>query len=183
VIKFISEIIHGDIKPENVLIFKDDAGAYTAKVIDFGYSTQFANEDDLVLVPKSWPWCAPEHNRDKFKPAQAQKMDVFSFGILCLWILFEKYLSGIISLPQEAQWAERYFRSKEESHLSKQALDDLKQGDELVMLARQLVLVEKDLDENKKQALVEFFSVSLTCEPDRRKDSVEDLLSRLMLNE
>ncbi|OCK78127.1 kinase-like protein, partial [Lepidopterella palustris CBS 459.81] len=87
-----NKIIHGDIKPENVLVYKDDAGAYTARVTDFGYSTRFANEDDLILVPKSWPWDAPEHHFDSYKPYQARRMDVFMFGMLCLWVMFEKYL-------------------------------------------------------------------------------------------
>jgi Ser/Thr protein kinase RdoA (MazF antagonist) len=31
-----SGIIHGDIKPHNVLVFKNAEGGYVAKVIDFG---------------------------------------------------------------------------------------------------------------------------------------------------
>lgn len=52
---WISGIIHGDIKPENILIFTDDSGGYTARVTDFSCSTVFANETDLVSMPKSWP--------------------------------------------------------------------------------------------------------------------------------
>ena len=107
-------------------------------------------------------------------------MDVFSYGMLCLWVMFEKYLSGIIPLPQEAYWAERYFQGKEERHLSKRILEDLKQEDKLVVLAQQLVMVEKDLDDDKKQTLEQFFSVSLTCNPDIREASLMQLFSRLI---
>jgi serine/threonine protein kinase len=179
----ILEIIHGDIKPENILIFKDDAGAYIAKVTDFGYSTQFACEDDFIPVPKSWPWCAPEHNREKFKPAQARKMDVFSFGMLCLWVLFEKYLSWITSLPQDVHWAERYFQGKERRHLSKNILEDLKQGDQLAMLAQHLVLAERDISSDKRQALERFFRTSLACNPDERDASLEKSFSQLRLDQ
>jgi serine/threonine protein kinase len=162
------EIIHGDIKPENILIFKDDAGAYTARITDFGYSTRFANEDDVILMPKSRPWDAPDRHYN-CKPAQAQKMDAFSFGMLCLWVMFERYLSAIAPLPQEALWAEQYFQNKGEEHLSKRVLEDLKHEDKLVLLARQLVTAEQDIDDDKKQALQQFFSVSLVCEPDLRE--------------
>ena len=33
------DIIHGDIKPQNVLVFKDSVGKTTVRVTDFGYST------------------------------------------------------------------------------------------------------------------------------------------------
>jgi serine/threonine protein kinase len=180
---YISDIIHGDVKPENVLVFKDNTGAYTARVTDFGYSTQFANEDDMVSVPKSWPWCAPEHDRNKFKPAQARKMDVFSFGILCLWFLFEKYLSGITPLPREAHWAERYFQGKVITHLSKKVIGELKQEDKLLMLAKQLILAERDLDAKNQQALAQFFDVSITCNPDLRKVDLRELCSSLVSNQ
>ena len=85
-----------------------------------------------------------------------------------MWVVFEKYLSGIVPLPQEAHWAKQYFQDGGERHLSQRILKDLKQEGELVMLAQQLVIAEKDLDDEKKQALQEFFSVSLARHPDER---------------
>lgn len=96
-------------------------------------------------------------------------MDVFSFGMLCFWVLFEKYLSGITILPQESHWAEQYIQDKGERYLSKRILNDLKQEDNLVVLARQLVMAERDLDDDKKQALERFFNISLACNPDLRE--------------
>lgn len=169
----ISEIIHGDIKPGNVLIFKNDAGAYTARVTDFGYSTRFANEDDSFRMPKTSPWNAPEHHSNWFKPAQARKMDLFSFGMLCLWLMFERYLSGIAKLPQTVLWAEQYFQIKKEEDLSRKRLtnllEDLKRGDKLALLAQQLVTAEQNLDDDKTQALMRFFKASLACEPGLRE--------------
>ena len=55
-------VIHGDIKPQNVLVFKDAiTKEITVKVADFGYSTLTAGESERVLLPKSRPWNAPEH--------------------------------------------------------------------------------------------------------------------------
>ena len=80
--------MHGDLKPENILIESDDNDGYVAKVTDFGYSTLFAKETDLIYLPRSEPWTAPEQHYRGFLPAQAKKMDAYSFGMVCLWLLF-----------------------------------------------------------------------------------------------
>ena len=59
-----------------------------AKITDFGYSTLFATDNDLVTMPKSDLWTAPEHHHRQVRPTQARKMDIYSFGMLCLWLLF-----------------------------------------------------------------------------------------------
>ena len=82
-----SDIVHGDLKPQNVLIFDDGEGRYIARVADFGYSTQWALPDDLVQMPRSRPWDAPEWHHRGFTPAQAMKMDAYSFGMVVLWLL------------------------------------------------------------------------------------------------
>lgn len=77
-------------KPKNVLIFEEGTGSYTAKVADFGFSTYFHEEqEDLIQVPKSVPWTAPEHHGNYHTSQSAKAMDVYSFGMLCLWLLFE----------------------------------------------------------------------------------------------
>ena len=83
-------IIHGDIKPTNVLIFKEHE-AYTAKVADFGFSTKVM-EDGLVRLPCSMPWYAPKYYPRNFSYAAAQRCDFFSFDMLCLWLLFHREL-------------------------------------------------------------------------------------------
>ncbi len=82
--------------------------------------------------------------------------------------MFEKYLSGILPLPQEVLWAEQYFQIREERPLSKCVLEGLKHEDKLTLLARQLVLAEQGLEDDKKQAIQQFFDVSLVCEPHMR---------------
>ena len=88
-------VIHGDIKPQNVLVFKDAiTRKITVKVADFGYSTLTTGESGKVLLPKPRPWNAPEHHFGEFKAQEAKKTDVCSFGMLCLWILFGNRLSN-----------------------------------------------------------------------------------------
>ena len=78
-------MIHGDIKPQNVLVFQNAAGT-TVKLADFGYSTLTAGEMQTIRLPKSTPWNAPEHQHGKNSNiSEAKKADVYSFGLLCLW--------------------------------------------------------------------------------------------------
>jgi serine/threonine protein kinase len=80
-------IIHGDIKPQNVLIFKDDSDLYVAKIADFGYSNIF-KENSRFAMPMTEPWEAPEWKKGYlFSFSEAQKMDAYSFGMLCLWLI------------------------------------------------------------------------------------------------
>jgi serine/threonine protein kinase len=69
--------IYADIKPQNVLVFKNSTGKTTVKVTDFGYSTLVADkthltgkspaegqapaagQEERVLLPKSRQWNAP----------------------------------------------------------------------------------------------------------------------------
>ncbi|KAH5159501.1 hypothetical protein HBH69_056890 [Parastagonospora nodorum] len=77
-------VIHGDIKPQNILVFKSRAGQLLAKITDFGYSTKAAT-DTLIKMPKSPKWHAPEHHFGWICRAAAVKMDIYSFGLFCFW--------------------------------------------------------------------------------------------------
>lgn len=81
------DIIHGDISPQNVLVFQDSSKVFFARVTDFGYSTIYTKPGDIIQMAKSSHWVAPEWHHRGFLPAQAKKMDVYSLGLLILWIL------------------------------------------------------------------------------------------------
>ena len=149
--------------------------------MDFGYSTRFAKEDDIIDLPKSRPWDAPD-SQSNCTPAQAQKMDLFSFGMLCFWIIFEKYLSGVVPFPEEAYWAREYAQGKEENDPSRAILEDLKQEDKLTALARQLLMADKILDDEKKGALGQFFSASLAWNANERKVDLTKTFNTLSRN-
>ncbi|KAJ3486615.1 hypothetical protein NLG97_g6579 [Lecanicillium saksenae] len=84
-LKQYEDIMHGDLKPENVLIFKDSSGRYIARVIDFGFSARYADKDQLLSLPRSRPWNAPENEGQVlWTPKQAVKADLFCFGMLCI---------------------------------------------------------------------------------------------------
>lgn len=76
-----TDVIHGDIKPGNMLVFKDETGKTTIKVTAFGYSTFATCEEGCVFLPKSRLWNGPEHHFGGFNIREAKKTDVYSFGI------------------------------------------------------------------------------------------------------
>ncbi|KAL8678042.1 MAG: hypothetical protein Q9186_005573 [Xanthomendoza sp. 1 TL-2023] len=157
-------IIHGDLKPQNVLIFQDHAGTYSAKVIDFGYSTQYADDEHLVRMPISRPWNAPEHTwqNQKWTVSEARPMDAFSFGILCLWVLFEKTLSGATALDEKNE----PFCSTDEQSTS--ILEKYKVAKELLVLVRRLVDAEDSMKDYEKHAAGKFFNSILSEVPMER---------------
>ena len=168
-------IIHGDVKPNNVLVFSDSQNATTffAKVIDFGYSSQFSHEEDKILMPKSPPWHAPEY-RGACTPAESRKMDIFSFGMLCLWILFEKYLSQVIPLPAEVAWAREYFPKARQNDFTSIFLARLKSENKLSSLANQLLLHAPEFPVEKQNGLQQFFRVSLQNDPFKRASEMTE---------
>jgi serine/threonine protein kinase len=122
-------IIHGDIKPENVLIFGNKTDGFVAKSSDFGYSTIVAG-DDRINMPKSHPWYAPEHHHRGFKHDGAKKMDAYSFGMLCLWLLFNEKLSEMETSPRTSLGAEITVSSVEPSEVrAMRALESSKSRD------------------------------------------------------
>ncbi|KAL8658445.1 MAG: hypothetical protein Q9202_007562 [Teloschistes flavicans] len=74
-------IVHGDIKPENILVVEDQVHGYSANLCDFGFSTIHAG-GRLIQLPYSWPWTAPEYHRRGFSLDYAKKTDIYSLGLL-----------------------------------------------------------------------------------------------------
>ena len=129
-------------------------------------------------MPKSIPWTAPEHHF-RCQPAQALRMEVFSFGMLCLWVLFEEDLSAKKLLPLGALGAEPYLQKKGEKDRSIIVLEEWKNDDKLAFLAQQFVATEQDLDDSKKVALQEFFGATLQCRPDERAADLKQAIGFL----
>ncbi|KAI1631178.1 TPR-like protein [Biscogniauxia mediterranea] len=173
-----NRIIHGDVKPENVLIFEGEFRKYRAKVTDFGYSTRYVEAQDYrIKLPISRPWNAPEHNRlaREWAPTEAIKTDIFSFGMLCFWLLFEPYLSGSIPLTQGLDAATTIFQGSVEDTL-------IGIKGELTEYAQQFLSVEATLDCKQRRALQEFFNSSLSSEQQKRGQDLIDLLGYLDWN-
>ncbi|KAJ4287217.1 hypothetical protein N0V90_012615 [Kalmusia sp. IMI 367209] len=152
-------VIYGDFKPENVLIVEENPGEYRAKLISFGYSILNSSRQEDVSVPLrvSWPWSAPEISEQNpyFPMTKARAADYFSFGMLCLWILFNNE-----------------FSYSSESDKGLQELDALKKEGTLNFFA--LYLVTKNINDSSglpheyTEGLSYFFRWTLAHDPLKR---------------
>ncbi|KAI1742956.1 kinase-like domain-containing protein [Xylaria scruposa] len=170
-------IIHGDIKPQNVLVHESQSpGALVmAQVIDFSFSAWYSDDEARIPIPRSWPWYAPECDEyPDFTPLEAMKTDVFSYGMLCLWILAEQRLS-------DSQLCVRFGLQKAESPLELMAR--LKNQSLLPDLAKKLLAEETGIQAQSKLMLERFFSGTLHLDPDLRCSSIQEALNHLGIEE
>ena len=158
-------------KPQNILVFKDEQGKYRAKVTDFGYSSRYADDKHRMKLPISWPWNAPEHDRlgREWIPSQAKKVDVYSFGMISLWLLFEPQFCGRIPVHESVSLV------LGQGEPSIVALSRNKKR--LQRLGRQLIAAESEQIRYKAGALDEFFTKSLDADPTKRRLCLQELLS------
>jgi serine/threonine protein kinase len=158
------------VKPKNVLIFEEGTGSYTAKVADFGFSTYFHEEqEDLIQVPKSVPWTAPErYGRRQFTSQEAKIMDVYSFGMLCLWLLFNKEHLGTEDFSFEAA----YWQDKDELLL-------FWKNNKLLNWAMQLVADDASIGGEMKRNLTSFFQSCLDPGTEKRDADWDHLIECL----
>jgi len=92
------DVVHGDIKPQNVLVFKDaTTSKTTVRMSDFGYSTVTAGAFGRVLLLKLRLWNAPEHHFGESTPCEGRMsfhLECFVFG-LCLATTYRILHQGI----------------------------------------------------------------------------------------
>ena len=164
-----------------MLIFRDTSGSYVAKVADFGYSIRTTGENDLVKLPHSRLWNAPEWHDRGFRSSEAKKSDAYSFGLLCLWFLFREIFSRILDTPEYECGNENDdvpFIELREGLLIRKFLLESKAEGMLHTLAHRLMTVA-GLDNEYKNRLDQFFKLTLECDPAKRcSDFVE--LGRLL---
>lgn len=114
-------------------------------------------------------------------PPEAKKMDLFSFGMLCLWILFEEDLSAPMPSFRKAAFWGGHEISCSLPGQSREILRISKVERHLPLLAQWLLEAEKSLNDDEKAALKEFFSSVLDGDQDRRDIGAGNLFKRYVL--
>lgn len=125
-----AEIAHGDLKPDNILIFerRPDRTSltvvehhYMAKVCDFGSATEVLGPMNLKAYLGTPYWRPPEFYNSS-PPISLQLCDIFTYGLI-IWALFLRSPSSPISdienkgsrHIQTARGQQEYFSSASES--------------------------------------------------------------------
>ncbi|KAL8923162.1 MAG: hypothetical protein Q9172_003259 [Xanthocarpia lactea] len=150
-------VIHGDIKPENILVFEREHGKCYAKLCDFGFASLFANqEEDLKIdLPLSRPWNAPELDKQRsgLSILEAKRADIYSVGIVCAWLLF----GNPISLPHQTPWNGCY-----------KFIDDIKHKDGITDYISLGLEHLNNVDDAMKHKLSTFFQSTVNTKPEVR---------------
>ena len=141
------------------MIFRNHEGKLIAKLADFGCSVLGANGDELVRLPKSAPWFAPEHHRRFFKLHMAQRMDIYSFGMLCLWTLLVSSKNNDEILALLSKWKE----------------EDMVRDE-----ARRVIESLMGLSVALKIELQKFLDLVLVAEPEHRCSDLRELIGCLI---
>jgi len=142
---------------------------------DFGYSTLAAGETGKVFLPKSRPWNAPEHHNEEFTVGDAKKADVYSFGMLCLWILFEDSLPGI---PQTTEEGTTEFISFDAPPWfgPRTYLEQLKDDDKVEHVVSEHIESMFGWHTEQRTCLKEIFSFTLQRDPEKRTSDFATLI-------
>lgn len=87
-------VIHGDVKPDNVLIFPaaDRPHGLTVKVCDFGFSGSRFSEDNPRGSTPAWaaPECLPNAPVLFRKYRNEEVQDIYSFGLVAAFVLLRR---------------------------------------------------------------------------------------------
>ncbi|KAF1954793.1 serine/threonine protein kinase [Byssothecium circinans] len=120
-------IIHGDIKPANVLIFKDPELKFVAKISDFGSSLLKTDVKEPIRLPfSSGIWQAPECKK-ALDGEQLIAADTFALALLVAHMLSRGYMMAMFGDGGSNKLSEHPGQSgpPEQHEQSEQSEDDI----------------------------------------------------------
>ena len=158
-------------------MIRDNEDLISAKVADFGYST-LALIDETIALPRSKPWSAPEWHHRGFTFDQARKQDLYSFALLCLWLLLpDKSSTSAADVPSPYALPDQYDPIDFEDIDS---IERLKGTNQMRYRASKEIELMQDLDKTLKQNLLTFFKDVLSLDPGDRICGLDRFLTFLM---
>ena len=172
-----SGIVHGDVKPENVLMMDFD-GVAVPQVADFGYSATYTSIELTVVVSRTAPWHAPEVGRrmDGYLPIEAIRTDIFSFGMMCLWVLFGCDVVNHYGITRD--FANNHKCGEDAHDPSFKIINQLKEQDELRSFCRDQIQ-SLDLEPGQSEHLTKLFEMTLSPNATDRASSLQQILEHL----
>ena len=89
-------VVHGDLTANNVLLKEITKGSFTAKLTDFGMSRVLNERDNIMSSAQgTYSYMPPEVHNDG---QTSTKVDMYSFGVLCVHILSHKFPKPLYAL-------------------------------------------------------------------------------------
>lgn len=105
------DLVHGDIKPHNIIVQKDENEALTFKIIDFGSITEIFSTDSKAGTPS---FLSPQRFQNE---AISETSEVFAIGVTLYLALTKKYPYGEIEPFQNPTFKEAQKPSKYNSNI------------------------------------------------------------------
>ena len=140
---------------------QDNDGNLLAKVSDLGYAG-LGSDSELIRLPKSRPWVDPNWNRRECTIQTAKKMDMYSFGMVCLWVLFRDQLLHFLQncIPHKGNRPDEsiFFLSNE---APQSRLESLQESDQLAFIVETMVKTSSFLKGFQRSNLATFFQTLL----------------------
>ncbi len=105
------DLVHGDIKPHNIMVLKDFKGGLVFKIIDFGSITEIFSRDSKAGTPS---FLSPQRFQNE---AISETSEIFSIGVTLYLALTKKYPYGEIEPFQTPTFREAKKPSKFNSNV------------------------------------------------------------------
>jgi hypothetical protein len=155
-----------------VLIFENVDTTLSARVADFGYSSLIVSNSGSIALPISRPWNAPEVlRRDRqWTIAEAKSADIYSLGLLCLWILFRDQITRFSGLV-----VDDVFFSDDGAAL----LHEWKEHNRVSEVASAITQSDSSLAQGMRDVLENFFKQAFSAEETRSRLDLQHTIAQL----
>ncbi|SPJ70409.1 uncharacterized protein FTOL_00137 [Fusarium torulosum] len=159
-----SGIVHGDIKPSNLLVFQHPTRKYIVKLSDFGFAMPVEGGQ---LIGSTEVYSAPEADGASGPSQYLRQQDIYSFG-LTLWTIFSDGIPYYSSLPD----GERI-----------ENLRKIKKSNLLPSLAAFNVLYRLRNERYPLMTLAKVIIYSTQLQPEKRFSNMSKIIEHLELSE
>ena len=129
-----------------------------------------------MQLSRSEPWDAPEWSHVDFSFPAAKKMDIYSYGLLCLWLFFGDATLAGWELPSATVHA---VFSGQDSTAFAEFQWRKKTGNDIMHLALALTGQHTSFTSETKSRLRDLFTLTLDIDAGRRSGDIESLLQIL----
>ena len=133
-------------------------------------------------MPNIWLWNAPEYHTRPIRPENAKRMDVYSFGLLCFWLIFEGGSSGGLPPPPNTNPESDQSISFQGDQVGKDLIQLWKKDDRLLDWICWQVHRDCRLGDELQNRFSSFFRSTLAFEPESRCTDFDELLDFIIPN-